>query len=333
MVMDWKIKRVSVLLAGLLIMGFSSALNAQDLNEAKRAIKKGDQEKRSENYEEAITAFDKCIQITTQLEGEGPEVAELKGAAEKKVTKSHLDYANDLLKQEKHDLALKHYKKTVELAKKYGQQNYGDKARKNLPKVYYAKGRNHASEDKYEEAIELFNKAIEGDPNYGWAYIRKAQAYQKLGKPDEMEMAVQQAVQIGEKSGQRSVVNTAKKLAYGYFYNNGAKALKAKKYKEAIPHLNKATQYNGSVTLHHYLAISYGQVGDFEKAVEQEKMVIDAMKGESDKDELAKYYYTLGTYYEQLGQKANACDAYKNAVYGDYKANAEYKIKHTLKCQ
>ena len=97
--------------------------------------------------------------------------------------------------------------------------------------------------------------------------------------------------------------------------------------------LIEMTNYNGSVTLHHYLAISYGQISDFEKAIDQEKMVIEAKKGESSEDELAKYYYTLGTYYEQAGQKANACDAYKNAVYGDYKANAEYKIKHTLKCQ
>ena len=331
--MDWKIKRATVLLVGLLIMGFSAAINAQDLNEAKRAIKKGDQEKRSENYEEAITAFDKCIQITSQLEGEEPEIAELKSVAEKKVTKSHLDYANDLLKEEKYDLALKHYQKTLELAKEYGQDDYGAKAEKNIPKVYYAKGRNHASEGKYEEAIGLFNKAIEGDPDYAWAYIRKAQAYQELDQPDKMEEAVQQAIEIGKKNDESSAVTTAKKLAYGYFYNNGAKALKTKNYKEAIPQLNKATQYNGSSKLHHYLAISYGQVGDFEKAVEQEKMVIEAMKGESDKDELAKYYYTLGTYYEQLDQKANACDAYKNAVYGDYKANAEYKIKHTLKCQ
>lgn len=333
MVMDWKIKHASVLLVGLLLMGFSSAINAQDLNEAKRAIKKGDQEKRSENYEEAITAFDKCVQITSQLEGEEPEVAELKTIAEKKVTKSHLDYANDLLKEEKHDMALKHYQKTLELSEKYGQEDYGNKAKRNIPKVYYAKGRNHASEKKYEEAIELFNKAIEGDPDYAWAYIRKAQAYRGLQQPDKMEEAVQKAVQIGEKNDQSSAVNTANKLAYRYFYNNGAKALKAKNYKDAIPQLEKANEYNGSSTLHHYLAISYGQVGDFEKGVEYEKMVVEAKKGESSEEELAKYYYTMGTYYEQLGQKDNACDAYKNAVYGDYKENAEYKIKHTLKCQ
>ena len=187
MVMDWNFKRVSLLLVGLFVMGFSTTLDAQDLNEAKRAIKKGDQEKRSENYVEAISAFEKCIQITKQLNSEEPEVAELKSAAEKKITKSHLDYANDLLKQEKYDEALKYYTKTVELAENYNQENYKEKALNNIPKVYYAKGKNHSSEGKYQEAIGFFEKAIEGDPDYGWAYIRKAQAYMQLENPEEME--------------------------------------------------------------------------------------------------------------------------------------------------
>jgi len=332
MVMDWKLKSAFFLLVGFFVIGLSASINAQDLNEAKRAIKKGDQEKRAENYEEAIAAFKNCIQITEQLSSDEPGVTELKVAAQKKATKAHLDYANDLLKQEKHDQALKHYQKTLELAKQYDQASYAKKANSNIPKVYYAKGRNHASEGKYEEAIGFFQQAIEGDPDYGWAYIRMAQAHRQLGNTDKMEEAVKQAMEIGEQSGQSNVVNTAKTLAYKHFYNTGAKALKAKNYKAAIEPLEKATQYNGNETLHHYLAISYSQTGNYENAVKQEQMVIDAKNGESSQAELAKYYYTLGTYYEALGQKANACEAYKNATYGDYKPNAEYKIKHTLKC-
>ena len=330
--MDWKLKSAFFLLVGFFMIGLSANINAQDLNEAKRAIKKGDQEKRAENYEEAIAAFENCIQITEQLSSDEPGVTELKEAAQKKVTKSHLDYANELLKEEKHDQALKHYQKTLELAKKYDQSDYAEKANNNIPKVYYAKGKNHSSEGKYDEAIGFFKQAIEGDPDYGWAYIRMAQAHMQQGDAAKMEEAVKQAMEIGEKSGQSNVVNTAKTLAYKVFYNEGAKALKAKNYQEAIDPLERATQYNGNETLHHYLAISYSQTGNFEKAVEQEQMVIDAKKGESSQDELAKYYYNLGTFYEALDQKANACEAYKNATYGDYKANAEYKIKHTLKC-
>jgi tetratricopeptide (TPR) repeat protein len=329
--MDRKLKQIALIMMGLFMIAFATPTDAQDINEAKRAIKKGDQEKRSNNYEEAIASFDKCIQITSQLEG-SEEVDKLKTAAEKKVTKSHLDYANELLKQNKFDQALKHYNKTLDLANKYNHSSYKEKANKNIPKVYYAQGKNHLSESKFEEAIELFNKAIEGDPDYGWAYIRKAQAYMQLDKPDEMETAISEAMQIGEKAEAEKVVNTAKQIGYKYFYNNGAKALKAKNYAKAIPNLEKAVKYNGNPTLYHYLAISYSKESNFEKAVENEQKVIEALKEEKSEEEMAQYYYSLGTYYEKLDQTDNACDAYKNAAFGKYKANAEYKLKHTLNC-
>jgi len=332
--MDKNFKRLTLVLLGLFVIGFATPVNAQeqDLNDAKRAIKKGDQEKRADNYEEAIAAFEDCINICNQL-GDQQGVGELKTAAEKKVTKSHLDYGNDLLKQDKYEQALTHYNKAVELGKKYELSDYLTKAQNNIPKVYYAQGKNHLSESKFEEAIEFFNKAIEGDPDYGWAYIRKAQAYMQLDNPGEMEKAVKGAVEIGKKSGEDGVVNTANQIAYKYFYNNGAKSLKSKNYAKAIPNLEKALEYGGSPTLNHYLAICYSKESQYEQAVEREKEVIETLKGDKSKAEMAQYYYTLGTYYEELGQTANACDAYNNAAFGKYKKNAEYKLQHVLNCQ
>ena len=332
--MDKNLRRLTLLLLGLFVIGFATPVNAQDvdINDAKRAIKKGDQEKRANNYEEAIAAFQECIDISEKLADE-PGANELKTAAQKKVTKSHLDYGNDLLKQDKYEKAIQNYNKTVDLAKKYQLDDYLTKAQNNIPKVYYAQGRNHLSESKFQEAIDLFDQAIEADPDYGWAYLRKAQAYMQMGDPDGMETAVKEAMAIGKKSGQDNIVNTAKQIAYKYFYNNGAKSLKNKNYADAIPNLEKALEYGGSPTLNHYLAVCYSKESQFEQAVEREKMVIEAFKGDKSKSELAQYYYTLGTYYEQLGQTANACDAYKNAAFGQYKKNAEYKIQHVLNCQ
>lgn len=319
---------------GLFVIGLVTPVNGQeqDLNDAARAIKKGDEAKNADNYEEAIAAFEECIQITNELDDQDEEVAELKTVAEKKFTKAHLDYGNELLEQNKFDEALKNYNRTIELAEKYGQSDYQNKAEGNIPDVYYAKGKNHLSESKYEEAIELFDQAIEGDPDYGWAYIRKAQAHMQLDDSDGMEEAVKEATGIGEEKGDDEVINTAQQIAYKYFYNNGATSLKNKNYAKAIPNLEKALEYGGSPTLNHYLAICYSQESQFEDAVEREKKAIESLKGEKSEEELAQYYYSLGTYYEELGQTSEACSAYENAAYGDYKENAEYKMEHTLDC-
>ncbi|MBS3776720.1 MAG: tetratricopeptide repeat protein, partial [Bacteroidales bacterium] len=249
--MDKNFKRLTLLLLGLFVIGFATPVNAQEknLNDAKRAIKKGDQAKRANNYEEAIAAFKECADISEQLDAD--EADELKAVAQQKFTKTHLDYGNELLTQNEYDQALEYYNKTVKFAKQYDFPDYLNKAENNIPDVYYAQGKNHLSESKYEEAIEFFNKAIEGDPDYGMAYIRKAQAYGQLGDSDAMEKAVQEATDIGKKAGEDEVVNTAQELAYKYFYNQGATSLKDKNYANAIPNLEKALEYGGSPTLNH----------------------------------------------------------------------------------
>ncbi|MFP4622162.1 MAG: tetratricopeptide repeat protein [Bacteroidales bacterium] len=331
--MNKNFRRLTLLLLGLFVIGFATPVHAQekDLNDAKRAIKKGDEEKSNNNYEEAIAAFQECVDISEQLDDEG--VDELKAVAQQKVTKTHLDYGNELLKQNEFDQALEYYNKTVELAEKYDFSDYQNKAENNIPDVYYAQGKNHLSESKFEEAVEFFNKAIEGDPDYGWAYIRKAQAYMQLDDGDAMEEAVGEAVGIGEEEDDDEVINTAEEIAYKYFYNNGAKSLKNEDYAKAIPNLEKALEYGGSSTLNHYLAICYGKESQFEEAAEREKKAIDALKDEKSEEEMAQYYYRLGNYYEELGDDSNACEAYQNAAYGDYKENAEYKIENVLDCQ
>ncbi len=325
--MDKKIKTVALLLLGVFLATFS--LNAQNLNDAMREIKKGDQEKRSDNYTGAIEAYGNCVSICEQL---GSEADALEKEAQKKLVKSHLDYGNELLKQDKYDQALDEYNKVLDLGAQYEQDTYKEKAERNISKAWYTKGKKSLSSKNYEEAIKEFDKAIEGDPDYGWAYIRKAIAYRDLGEPENMENAISEAVQIGEKTDNDKVVNSAKQVAYRYYYNLGATALKNKNYSKAAENLEKASKYNGSATIYHYLALSYGQLSEFEKAIEREEKAIQMLEEENSDEEMAKYYYTLAGYYVKLGKDQKACSAYRNAAYGQYKANAEYQIKHILKC-
>jgi tetratricopeptide (TPR) repeat protein len=331
--MNWKLKKLSLLFVGIFIMGLSLnsvAQNDYNMEDATRSIKKGDQKKRADDYPAAIDAFSECIEISNEI---GPEADKLRLDAEKKLVKSHLDYANELLKNDKFDESLKHYEKAVELAEKYNQDDYKAKAKKNIPKVYYAKGKGFISDGIYKEAVKNFNEAIKRDPDYGWAYVRKAQAYMKTKEEGKLIQIVDSAIAVGKRTGEENVVETAKKIGYKFFASDGIKALKGKDYETAAEKLQQAVNYNGSPKIKHYLAMSYGQIKEYEKAIEYEKKAIEALKDESSKEDMASYYYNLGTYYEGANDKAKACEAYSNAVYGDYKKNAEYKLQHELKCQ
>ncbi len=331
--MNWKLKKLSLLFVGIFIMGISFnsvAQNDYSMEDATRSIKRGDQKKRADEYPAAIDAFAECVEICNHL---GAKADDLRKDAEKKLVKSHLDYANELLQNNKHDESLKHYEKAVELGEKYNKEDYIAKAKRNIPKVYYAKGKGFISDKIYKEAVKNFNKAIKRDPDYGWAYVWKAKAYMETRDEGKLIQIVDSAIAVGNRTGEDKVVETAKKIGYKHFAGDGIKALKGKDYETAAKKLQQAVNYNGSPKIKHYLAMSYGQLKEFEKAIEYEEKAIEALKDESSKEDMASYYYNLGTYYESANNKAKACEAYKNATYGDYKKNAEYKLQHELKCQ
>jgi len=329
--MNWKLTKLSLLFVGILIMGFSFNTLGQEytMEDATRSIKKGDQKKRADDYPAAINAFSECVEICNHL---GTSADELRVDAEKKLVKSHLDYANELLKESKYDESLKHYEKAVELAEKYKQEDYKAKAERNIPKVYYQKGKDFLSDNIFKEAITNFEEAIKRDPDYPWAYVRKAQTYMKMNDGEKLVRAVDSAIIAGERTETEKAVKAAKDIGYKHYAGKGIKALKAKDYQTSAENLKLAVKYNGSPKIKHYLAMSYGQLSKYDEAIKYEEKAIEEMQGEESEEEMAKYYYNLGTYYEKNNDKAKACEAYKNAAYGDYKENAEYKIKHALKC-
>ena len=328
--MNWKLTKLSLLFVGILIMGSSYNTLAQEytMEDATRSIKKGDQKKRADEYPAAIEAFSECVEICNHL---GEQADELRVDAEKKLVKSHLDYANELLTNSEYDESLKHYEKAVELADKYDQEDYKAKAKRNIPKVYYQKGKDFLSDNIFREAIKNFEEAIKRDPDYPWAYVRKAQTYMKMGDDERLVRAVDSAIIAGERTETEKAVKAAKDIGYKHYASKGIKALKGKDYETAAEKLQLAVKYNGSPKIKHYLAMSYGKISKYDEAIKYEEKAIEEMDGES-KEDMAKYYYNLGTYYEKNNNKTKACEAYKNAAYGDYKENAEYKLKHGLKC-
>jgi Flp pilus assembly protein TadD len=50
-----------------------------------------------------------------------------------------------------------------------------------------SRGIERYGEEKYQEAIDQFTKAIALDPNYAEAWERRAEAYAQLGRPQQAE--------------------------------------------------------------------------------------------------------------------------------------------------
>tara|TARA_B100000809_G_scaffold254209_1_gene291138 strand:- start:254 stop:721 length:468 start_codon:yes stop_codon:yes gene_type:complete len=94
---------------------------------------------------------------------------------------------------------------------------------------YYNLGNTYRQQDRLEEAIEAYNKAIEIKPDYHLAYHNLGNTYRRQGKYDQAIEAYNKAIEI----------KPDYHLAY---YNLGNAYDEQDKYEEAIEAYNKAIE-------------------------------------------------------------------------------------------
>ena len=125
--------------------------------------------------------------------------------------------------------------------------------------------------------------------------------------------------------------NRINKAASATFLTAGAKLITGGNSSAAIPMLEKSMKYNSkNPDLYHYMATAQNELKQWDKAIEAANKGLIYEKDEADKK--AKHYYNLGMAYKGKGDKGAACSALKNALFGQFKENAQYEIEHSLKC-
>ena len=228
----------------LVMTGFTSFLNAQTVNDALAAFNKGVELSQVDNFDEAIASFKSAIEIFNQVEPEN----ENKPTAEEQILVVLYKKASTQLKEKKYDDCLISFQSLVEYSTNFSNDKYLKRANGAIPKVYYAKGKEQLDAKKYDEALVLLNKSIELDPNYATAYIRKAQVFDEIDKPVEFKETIDKALDIAIQANDAKSEDIAKQLAGNFFLRNGAEAVKAKKYDDAINHFNNLLNYKDTIT-------------------------------------------------------------------------------------
>ena len=98
---------------------------------------------------------------------------------------------------------------------------------------YYKKGLDHGKLEKYQEAIENFNKAIELDPNSVAFYFARGDVYEILKKYEEAINDYDEAIELDPDN------------SYCYC-NRGIAYEKMGEYQEAINDYNKAIELDSN---------------------------------------------------------------------------------------
>jgi tetratricopeptide (TPR) repeat protein len=79
-----------------------------------------------------------------------------------------------------------------------------------------------------------------------------------------------------------------------------------------------------------YLGTAQNELKQWDQAIENSNKGLAVEKDDDEKK--AKHYYNMGMAYKGKGDTSAACTAFKNALFGQFKENAQYEIETELKC-
>jgi tetratricopeptide (TPR) repeat protein len=233
---------------------------------AETYFKQGEDYRNNNQYDKAIAAYTKAIEIN-------PQYAE-----------AYFNRGNVYHDLKEYDKAIKDYNKAIEINPQYDYAYYNrgivysdlkeyDKAIKDYNKAieinpqdadaYNNRGNVYSDLKEYDKAIKDYNKAIEINPQNAEAYYNRGNVYLELKEYDKAIKDYNKAIEINPQ--------------YAYAYNNrGYVYRELKEYDKAIKDYNKAIEinpqndyaYNGRGYVYRILKEYDKAIKDYNKALE-----------------------------------------------------------------
>ena len=162
---------------------------------------------------------------------------------------------------------------------------------------YYVEGIRHDVKGEYRQEIESLEKAVAIDPEFASAYLAMSWSYANLSFFAEERKYLEKAMALSERLTDRERLNIQ-----GHYYQDSEKT-----HGKAVEALEKLLAiYPDDISGGNMLAIVYGGMGEYEKAIERYKGCIQA--GTED----VVIYRNLAGTYEHIGAYDKAIEVYES---------------------
>ncbi len=254
---------------------------------------------------EAAAQFTQALKLAIAAGEEGDEVATqckeiipllLNQAAGEKAKQNDIAGASEIYNQ------LKSFGEEFELAEVV------EKANASLNQLKMIEGDNALNAKNYAEAVVLYNKVLEADPNNVNALSRIGMAESAAGNADKAVAAFTKAKALGYADADAQIGNV--------YTNQLKKAVNAKDYTAALKAAEKTIEVAPNNTAYMYGGIAAYNLKNYTKAINLLKNA----------EPNANVNYYLAQSYEKAGNKAQAC-AYYRKLTSDAKFGAFAKQK------
>jgi serine/threonine protein kinase/Flp pilus assembly protein TadD len=199
---------------------------------------------------------------------------------------------------------------------------------------YFMQGVENTNKFYFEDAAGSFEKAVELDPSFAFAYGYLATSYGWLGDVGARDEAIKKAKALSEKATDKERFYIDATYA-GYIERNQEKRLRIVqqaaekypkekdfhywlgviyrgdgKYEKALEEFNKALQLDPNYgEIHNELGYLYADLRDFEKSVEHLKKYVSLNPGDANPlDSLAETYFLMGRLDEAIAKYKEALE-------------------------
>jgi len=324
--MDMKITRrfAGMLLAGTVMV---MSLQAQTMTDVVNAYNEGAKTIQTD-LKAAIGSFEKAVELAEKV---GEPANDLKQKAIQVLPGLYVRLASNTITDKKPaEETIRAAKTARATAEKYGNATGKENAAKVLVQGYYNLGVGYYTKKDYENALKSFDSLLVINPAYLNAIYNKALIYRTQSNSPAFEENVDLFIEKARGANDSVKVKQASKLALEYFRATGSQATQANKSDEAIVMLNKAAKYGDDKDLFYYFADVYNKQKNFNSGAEFATKGLALETGSAEAK--AKFYFQLAMAQAGKGQTAEACESFKNAMYGVFAEPSKVQ-RANLKCK
>ena len=298
-------KRITKLFLTAAVVLFAGSVFAQDMTQAGELYQKATEAYQAGNEMEAVKNFKEALKIAEAAGDEGIEMAQ---GCKDMIPQILIAAAGKMVADKDYAKAEETYTDALNCAKAYGNEGVAKNAQTKLAQIPLQQGNDAYNAGKIDEAIPLFQKAIERDADNPKAYLLLGMAYNKASKDSEAEVALLKAKELGDAH--------AEKVLMGMLVSGANDAMKAKKFSDAISIAEKALAIAPNPTASLIAGMSAYQAKNWNKAITH---LVNAPAS-------AQNTYILASCYENAGKKAQACATYKKVNDAKFGPTAKQKI-------
>jgi tetratricopeptide (TPR) repeat protein len=316
-------------LAGLvvLLLAFTS-VNAQSYEDVILSFNEATELAQQGNHLQAIGAFERVITISGQV---GSEADEIKSRAQNQIPQLYFIVARDLFNAGKLLDAAEAFQTAAEEANRFGNAQIAQRSLQTIPRIYLAQGNQYLRNEQFDQALDMYDRALAAQPNYAAAFYQKGLVFRQQENLEEALSYFDRAIQVGRQSGEADIVGRAVGAARNFLLVRGVEQMENNRTRPATQLLRQALEYDAEhAELHYRLAEVYNKQALWANAIEHATRSLQLEQG--GRADRAKIYFELGYAYKNQGNDSAACDAFSNAAFGSFRAAAEHAMEHELKC-